>query len=614
MEEVIGDFGVMEGRWTEEFTDLESVEYSKIGVIDGGWSEELMSDDINNFQSLTIAPVDHQKQCSIVGGSLNPHGYMCVSAIGCKRKQLNFFGIHEATCEGIVPRAQIYAYPIGCERCERRPPGGIENAIRKAIQDGVKVLSISIGYTVGRAHRLKCPKNDDYGMSILDGVKKDMLTCVTVGNDGPLGESAKNGMPWALTVGAHTSTNVVQTVIEVAVDKNVPLVDILEHDKNGNLNIIGKFKGSSLNVQESPFFKLCILEDVFGKDCILKADRSSEMCYLDLAKPQSRTLVAGSSVSSIMKVSLSKEIVDQLLKWQSEFGEIFIRIHRSKIETDSRGVLVPVFSSRGPSRIYKEHIIPEVVAPGYAVLIPHPSTIALNYKSLEVEQTSSGDIEEPLFSDCNIVSGTSIACPQVAGAALILRSYHPRWTPSEVKSALITTAKSFSARNIPGNELVFGPGSINIKAALHPGLVYDENWTHFREYVDQKRSIYDLNLPTFAASFTYTSRSCNRIFRRELKNVGDHKMVYKCVIKYFSKLWDPVEITAVPDCLEFERGEKQKFELIVNIVPRPSAHISALLMWIPVGGGQSVCSPIHLYHHSEFDKSSWYEDGRRDTD
>lgn len=40
----------MEGRWTEEFTDLESVEYSKIGVIDGGWSEELMSDDINNFQ------------------------------------------------------------------------------------------------------------------------------------------------------------------------------------------------------------------------------------------------------------------------------------------------------------------------------------------------------------------------------------------------------------------------------------------------------------------------------------------------------------------------------------------------------------------------------------
>ena len=80
-----------------------------------------------------------------------------------------------------------------------------------------------------------------------------------------------------------------------------------------------------------------------------------------------------------------------------------------------------------------------MVAPGYAVLIPHPSTIALNYKSLEVEQTSSGDIEEPLFSDCNIVSGTSIACPQVAGAALILRSYHPRWTPSEVKSALITT-------------------------------------------------------------------------------------------------------------------------------------------------------------------------------
>ncbi|WOH02395.1 hypothetical protein DCAR_0521784 [Daucus carota subsp. sativus] len=605
MEEVTADFGVIERRWREEFSSAD-LKYVKIGVIDGGWSKQLTSDDINIFESLKIAPVSHLKSCTIEGGSLSANAFMCVSAIGCIRTQLDFFGIHQTTFEGIVPGARIYAYPIGCEKCSPKPSvsESIE-AIGKAIQDGVKVVSVSIDFSVkNREYQLEDPKDDDFGLKILDAMKEDILTCLAVGDDGPIDESAMNGMPWALTVGAHTG-NILETDIEIAIRRDVPSIKI-SYDENEKWRIIGKFKGSSLNVHESPFLKLHKLEDVYDKDCVLKADSSRERCYLTPAKSLWRTLVVGSSASSTTKVSLSKEHVHQLSKWQTEYGkEIFIRIRTSKIEKDSRGVLIPEFSSRGPSRIYKQHIIPELVAPGYAILIPYPSTIELNQI---LAQTSIDEKETPLLRDCNIVSGSSIACSQVAGAALILRSYRPHWTPLEVKSAIITTAKSFAAGNIPGNELVFGAGSINIKAALYPGLVYDESWTHFREYVDKKRSIYDLNLPTFAASFSYSPQSCKRIFRRELKNVGDHKMVYKCVVKYFSKLWDPdVEITAVPDCLEFERGEKQRFELIVNMVPRPFTHISALLMWIPNDGGQSVCSPIHLYHQSEFDKSSWYE-------
>lgn len=38
-----------------------------------------------------------------------------------------------------------------------------------------------------------------------------------------------------------------------------------------------------------------------------------------------------------------------------------------------------------------------------------------------------------------IRSGTSMACPHVTGAASLVKSVHRGWTPSMIKSALMTT-------------------------------------------------------------------------------------------------------------------------------------------------------------------------------
>lgn len=41
--------------------------------------------------------------------------------------------------------------------------------------------------------------------------------------------------------------------------------------------------------------------------------------------------------------------------------------------------------------------------------------------------------------DYMIISGTSMSCPHVSGAAAVVRSHHRSWSPAAIMSALMTT-------------------------------------------------------------------------------------------------------------------------------------------------------------------------------
>jgi subtilisin family serine protease len=88
--------------------------------------------------------------------------------------------------------------------------------------------------------------------------------------------------------------------------------------------------------------------------------------------------------------------------------------------TNSSGVLAPEFSNRGPLSV-------DIAAPGVDVL----TSCTLGKSSACTPIGGAG------YSQ---VSGTSIAAPLVAGMAALLYSVHPDWTPTQVRTALMTAA------------------------------------------------------------------------------------------------------------------------------------------------------------------------------
>lgn len=72
---------------------------------------------------------------------------------------------------------------------------------------------------------------------------------------------------------------------------------------------------------------------------------------------------------------------------------------------------------------------PDIAAPGVNILAA--------WIANDTEETPLGK-EPSLF---NVISGTSMSCPHVSGVAATVKSQHYDWSPSAIKSAIMTTGQ-----------------------------------------------------------------------------------------------------------------------------------------------------------------------------
>ena len=97
-------------------------------------------------------------------------------------------------------------------------------------------------------------------------------------------------------------------------------------------------------------------------------------------------------------------------------------LFKGTVTKKSAAPMVSSSSSRGPSLASPGILKPDIIGPGINILAAWPT----------VTRESNGSLNSTFF----MLSGTSMSCAHLSGIAALLKSSHPDWSPSAIKSAI----------------------------------------------------------------------------------------------------------------------------------------------------------------------------------
>lgn len=211
-----------------------------------------------------------------------------------------------------------------------------------------------------------------------------------------------------------------------------------------------------------------------------------------------------------------------------------------------------------------------------------------------------------------------MSCPHISGLAALLKAAHPNWSPSVIKSALMTTAYTVDSTNSPLRDAAdnsvstpwaHGAGHVDLHRALSPGLVYDATPDDYIAFLCSLgysiRTVQliarhpnitcergfnhpgQLNYPSFSVMF---GRSRTVQYSRELTNVGAPGSTYHVS----AEAPRGVTITVRPSVLVFrDEGEKQRYTVTFSSrAMNPSAPREAFGSIAWANTAHQVKSPI----------------------
>ena len=366
---------------------------------------------------------------------------------------------------GMAPRARIAAYKV----CWNGDDGGCASsdsvaAIDQAVADGVDVINFSISGTSSNFL-------DPVEVAFLFASGAGVFVANSAGNSGPGASTVNHPSPWLMTVGASTHSRASEATLTLG---------------NG-----ATYTGASSNLTATTGpLVLSTASGASGADAT-----QVRLCYpgtLDAAQVTGKIVVCDRGVIARIDKSLA-------VKQAGGIGMVLANTSANSLNADlhhvptihvdhvagaavkayvtSAGVgatatigavsgaapapKMAAFSSRGPSLGAGGDLLkPDVTAPGVDILAA---------------------VSPDTGRAFDLLSGTSMSSPHVAGIGALLKDAHPTWSPAAIKSALMTSASdTIDAANDPFAQ---GAGHVQPNSATNPGLVYDAGFNDYRNFL-----------------------------------------------------------------------------------------------------------------------------------
>ncbi|KAL3502298.1 hypothetical protein ACH5RR_036747 [Cinchona calisaya] len=533
---------------------------------------------------------------------IDGHGSHTASiAAGNSVENTSYYDITQGTVRGGVPSARVAIYkactPRSCSEAD------ILSAFDDAIADGVDIITASLGP--------EYPFNlerDAIAIGSFHAAQKGILTVNAAGNNGFTPGHVTSTAPWLFTVAASTTNRKIISRVILGNGTSLAGNSVNSFDLNGTKFplVYGRDASGLCGDLQAKRCDLRCLDEKLVRGKIILC-RSNDRAILEASRVGAIGLILQANeaddVSFVFPYAtsvLSDEDFKLVESYYNSTENPQVNILKSEVTENLGSPTVASFSSRGPNSIFPDILKPDISAPGVDILAAFsPASSPSGYPGLDKRS-----------APYNILLGTSMACPHVTGAAAYVKSLHPDWSPSAIKSALMTTAWRMNATNSKygDSEFSYGAGHLDPMKASNPGIVYE---TLKEDYIKMVCSLNssivmkifgdnttctgivpkkskDLNYPTMSAQVGERGAFVVK-FQRTVTNVGLSNSTYNATITSTSQC----NITVVPNILSFRMlNEKQSFVVTVS-GERVENMISASLEWSD--GIHIARSPIVVY-------------------
>jgi subtilisin family serine protease len=379
---------------------------------------------------------------------------------------------------GMAPGAKVAMYKVCWDGKAPIPDGCFDSdsvaAINDAVADGVDVLNYSIGGTTESSDL------DPVAQAFRGAANAGVFVANSAGNSGPGASTLDHPAPWVTTVAAATFRRAFQAVELGNGDRYVGASTTPSLATAAPLVTALSVKLAGATDHDAALCFAGTLDPTQASGKVVLCDRGVN-ARIDKGFEVKRAGGVGLVLANTSPNSLNGDYhpVPAVHVDDTDGAAIKAYIASATPAVPATAKIVPLtpdeltaapqvpeitdFSSRGPSTTTGGDILkPDIAAPGNDVV----AAVA------------------PPFNhgrSFDFLSGTSMASPHIAGIGALIMARHPSWSPSEVKSAIMTSAgDTVSSADDPFAQ---GAGFVNPNGAADPGLVYPTSPREWRQYM-----------------------------------------------------------------------------------------------------------------------------------